>query len=155
MHHQTFGRKLNRDIKERKALFKSLVVGLINSGKIKTTLAKGKAISGLVDKLITHAKDGSNGAMNKLLSFFGKKDPVDKLLNVIIPSFTDRIAGFTRMRRLGKRIGDNTEEVMIEWTVKPQILKKEGKKKIKAVQKVEKKGKIIKKQSKEVKPKIK
>ncbi len=152
MHHQTFGRKLNRDIKERKALFKSLVVGLINSGKIKTTLAKGKAISGLVDKLITHAKDGSNGAMNKLLSFFGKKDTVEKLLNEIIPSFTDRIAGFTRMRRLGRRIGDNTEEVMLEWTVKPQPSKKERKEKIKAVKKVGKKEKIIKKQSKEVKP---
>lgn len=145
MLHSTFGRKLNRDIKERKALFKSLIVGLINTGKITTTLAKGKAITGLIDKIVTHAKDGSNGAINKLVSFLGRKDIVEKLTKEITPSFANRVAGYTRMRRIGKRRGDNTEEVTIEWTDKPEEVKKETKAlKTKIPQKVKKKEKAEK-----------
>jgi len=56
MRHRVFGRKLNRDVKARKALFKNLINALIEHQEIKTTEAKAKAIKGLVDKFVSRAR---------------------------------------------------------------------------------------------------
>jgi large subunit ribosomal protein L17 len=143
MRHKVFGRKLNRDIKERKALFKSLVIGLITHGKIRTTLAKAKAVLGLVDKLVTRAKDGSESAKTQISSFLARGEAVKKLTNDIAPRFKDRLGGYARIRRTGRRSGDNAEEVEMEWTVPEE--KKEVKKTVK--------GKKVLPQKKEIKEK--
>lgn len=117
MRHQVFGRKLNRDVKERKALFKSLVIALITHGRIKTTIAKAKAIKGLVDKLVTRAKDGSNNARRQLSSFLTRKEVIVKLIDVVAPRFKDKAGGYSRMIKLGSRKSDSTEEVILEWSV--------------------------------------
>ena len=96
MRHRVFGKKLGRDIKERKALFRSLVSSLILYGRIKTT------------------------SMSILMSFFNRKEPVKKLLDEIAPRFKDKIGGYIRMIRLGTRTGDNAQEVLMEWTVKEE-----------------------------------
>lgn|SRR3989338_2165637 len=126
MRHRVFGKKLNRDIKERKTLFRNLINSLIIHGRIKTTYAKAKAVSSLVEKLVTKAKDGSRSQMSQLSSFLNRSEPVKKLVNEIAPLFKDKIGGYIRMIRIGKRHGDNAEIVMMEWTtpkepsVKPQ-----------------------------------
>lgn len=117
MRHKVFGRKLNRDVKERKALFRSLVYALIKYGKIRTTLAKAKAIRGLIEKLVTKAKDGSSSSLRQVSSFLTKKDLITKLTKEIAPKFADKIGGYIRIRRVGFRTGDNAEEVTISWTL--------------------------------------
>ena len=129
MKHRYFGRKLNRDIKERKALFRSLVIALIDKGKIRTTVAKAKAIQGLVEKLVTKAKEDTDAATRQLTSFLTRKEIISKLTIDIMPRFKDRVGGYVRIRKLGKRFGDGAEEVVMEWSVpEPEKKKEEGKK---------------------------
>lgn len=123
MRHQVFGRKLNRDVKERKALFRSLVSALIIKGKIKTTLAKARAIRGLVEKLVTLAKKDTSATRMKLHSFLIKRDLVQKIIKDIASKFSDRKGGYIRIRRIGQRIGDNAEEVFMEWTYAKEEIK--------------------------------
>lgn len=130
MRHQVFGRKLNRDVKERRALFKSLVIALIRHGKIKTTLARAKAIKGLVDKLVTKAKDGGNQAQRQISSFLTHKEIINKLILEVAPRFKDKIGGYLRMIKLGKRQSDNTEEAILTWSVE-DLKKKEKEEKTK------------------------
>lgn len=125
MRHRVFGRKLNRDIKERKALFKSLILALINYGKIQTTVAKGKAIHRLAEKMVTHAKNGSASALSSVSSFLARKSAVDKLVNEVVPRFKNTLGGYVRMRRLGKRRGDSSEKVVLEWSIEKEQVKKE------------------------------
>ena len=116
MKHQVFGRKLNRDIKERKALFKSLIIALITHGRIRTTVAKAKAIARLAERLVTRAKDGSSSALRQVSSFLNSKEAINKLTTNIAPRFKSKIGGYIRMIRVGARKGDNAEEVILEWS---------------------------------------
>lgn len=127
MRHKYFGRKLNRDVKERKALFRSLVIALIEKDKIRTTVAKAKAIQGLVEKLVTKAKKGGEAASRQIASFIIKKEARDKLISEIAPRFQDRIGGYIRIRRMGKRFGDGAEEVSLEWSKEGEKKGAEGK----------------------------
>ena len=120
MKHRVFGRKLNRDIKERKALFRSLVNALILKGQITTTRAKAKAVSSLIEKLVTKAKDGSRNSITQISSFLNINEPVKKLVDEIAPRFKDKMGGFIRLIRLANRQGDNAEVVRMEWTVKEE-----------------------------------
>jgi len=131
MRHQVFGKHLNRDIKERKALFKSLISSLIVHGRIKTTIAKAKAIRSLAEKLVTQAKEGTNSSMRQVTSFLTKKEISDKLITKIAPLFKERFGGYLRIRRIGQRRGDRSEEVVLEWTAeekKKELVKLEEKK---------------------------
>lgn len=126
MRHKVFGRKLNRDIKERKALFKSLLLALIVHGKVRTTLAKAKAIKRLGDRIVTLAKEGTNTSLRQLSALLNRKEAIDKLTKEIGPRFKKRIGGYTKMVRIGKRAGDAAEEVILEWSEKeekPEIQK--------------------------------
>lgn len=159
MHHQVFGRKLNRDDKERKALFRSLVNALIMQEKIKTTVSKAKAIRGMAEKMVTLAKINSTATIRKLSSVLDHQDAIQKMMKEIAPRFTTRVGGYVRITRIGRRPGDNAEEVFIEWTVQPEkkeIKAPKGKKKApakkpevkRAVKKEVKKAKPTKKEGK-------
>ena len=125
MKKNVFGRKLNRDQKQKKALFKGLVLALIQHGSIKTTFAKAKAVSSLVDKLVTKAKDGSSGGMRQLSSFLLKKEAINKLTKVVAPRFKDKMGGYSKITKLGRRKGDQAEEVLLEWSIpEPEDKKK-------------------------------
>lgn len=131
MRHNYFGRKLNRDVKERKALFRSLIRALILHEQVTTTVARAKAIRSLAEKLVTAAKDGSSSAVQKLSSFLVHKEIIEKLRNDIAPRFTQKVGGYLRIVRVGVRPGDMAQEVVVEWTspaVKADIAVKSGKK---------------------------
>ena len=122
MRKNVFGRKFKRDINERKALFKSLISSLILDGKIKTTLEKGKAIKGDIDKIVNKAKKEKSEA-NYLLQPILSVDAVRKLIKDIIPRVSDRDSGYTKLTHLGRRFYDNAPMVLIEWAGnKNQIL---------------------------------
>ena len=149
MKKHVFGRKLKRDINERKALFKGLMSSLVLHEKIETTESKAKAIKGEVDKLVTNAKKESILA-RKLLS--DKLSPValEKMIKDIAPRFNKRQGGYTKMVRLGKRFGDDATMVLLEWVEQRPVLEKAEE--IKEVKKQTKKQ--IEKPKKEAKSKI-
>lgn len=116
MRHRSFKKKLGRDIKQRKALFKSLITSLISHGQIKTTEAKAKAVKGLVDKLVTKAKQGTLHARRQVLAFLSRKDAVKKLFDEIALRFKERQSGFTKIIKVGTRKGDSAAMVLMKWT---------------------------------------
>lgn len=120
MKKRIFGRKLKRDANERKALFKGLMSSLVLNEKIETTEAKGKAIKGEIDKLVTKAKK-ENVLARRLLSPKLSPEALEKMIRDIAPRFSRRQGGYTRTVRLGKRFGDDASMVLIEWTEEAEI----------------------------------
>jgi large subunit ribosomal protein L17 len=159
MRHKVFGRKLSRDRNERQSLFKGLISSLIIHGNINTTETRAKAIRGLVDKLVTKAKKGSVDARRLIGAFIQDKKVANKLVDEIAVKFEGRPGGYTRMTRIGKRVGDNAPMVKLEFVegkevkvekkenpvVKGEVVKEEKKKVVKA--------KVVKSKSKAVKVK--
>jgi len=144
MRHRYFGKKLSRDVKQRKALFKSLVNSLVIHGKIKTTEAKAKAVHGLVDKLITKGKTGTLHSRRLIAAFLQNKKAVNKIVDELGPLFKKRPGGFTRIVRLGRRQGDNAMMVNLELVEKPKAkakAKTQPRRKIISTKKPAKKGK--------------
>ena len=115
MKKKVFGRKLKRDINERKALFKGLMSSLVLNEKIETTESKAKAIRAEVDKLVTRAKKDTQLA-KKLLGPKLSPEALEKMIRDIAPRFNNRQGGYTKMARLGKRFGDDATMVLIEWS---------------------------------------
>lgn len=108
-------RKFSRETKQRKALYKSLATALIENGKIKTTVAKAKSLSGHFDKMVTIAKKQTLASRRLLQSQVGDK-AVKKLFTEIAPGFDGKKGGYTRVIRLGQRKSDGSEMAMIELT---------------------------------------
>lgn len=115
MKKKVFGRKLKRDINERKALFKGLISSLVLNEKIETTESKAKAIRAEIDKLVTRAKKDTQLA-KKLLGPKLSPEALEKMIRDIAPRFNNRQGGYTKMVRLGKRFGDDATMVLIEWS---------------------------------------
>ena len=138
MRHRVAGKKLNRDIKHRKALFKNLINALIIHEEIQTTESKAKAIKGLTDKLISRGKKGTLYSRRLIAAFLQDKKVVNKIVDELGPRFKDRASGFTRIIRLGKRRGDDAMIVKIELVEKAQ---EEKETKTKTGERKEKKGK--------------
>ena len=115
MRKNVFGRQLKRDKNERKALFKTLLSSLVMYESISTTEAKAKAIKSSADKLITKAKKGGLHAY-RLVEPELSTEAVKKLLSTIAPRFQNRQGGYTRIFRLGRRLKDNSSQVILEWT---------------------------------------
>ena len=105
----------HRDRKERRALFKSLISSLVRHGQIKTTEARAKAVKGLVDKLVSRAKERTVHTRRLIGAFLQDKNVVNRLVDEIAPKLATRVGGFTRILRLGKRAGDQAMMVKMEF----------------------------------------
>lgn len=114
MWHLKSGLKLSRTSSERKALLNNLATEIFRHGKIKTTLAKAKAMVRLVDKLITFAKRGDLHARRLVLTRVKDAAVVKKLFEIIAPRFQTHPGGYTRIIKLGQRMGDAAEMAIIE-----------------------------------------
>jgi large subunit ribosomal protein L17 len=109
------GRKLSRKHGPRIALYKNLTVSILRYEKVKTTEAKAKEIRGRVEKVISLAKRGDLAARRAVVAQFPNEPlVVDKLFDEIAPKYADRQSGFTRIVRIGPRVGDAAEIVQIE-----------------------------------------
>jgi large subunit ribosomal protein L17 len=158
MRHQKKTVRLGRKAEHRKALLANQVCSLIEHRRIKTTLAKAKAVRPIAEKMVTLGKNGSVHARRTAFATLRQKDAVKTLFDEIAPASTDRNGGYTRIIRLGQRHSDSASMALIEWvdaTVaveeKPDEEKKDKKKEPKAEAKPESKPKEPKAEKAEVK----
>lgn len=107
--------KFGRVKKQRSALYKALATALIDHGRIKTTEAKAKTISGHIEKLVTKAVKGDLASRKFILQFIGEK-AARKLVSEIGPRFKNRQGGYTRIIKLGHRGSDSAPMAIIEFT---------------------------------------
>jgi large subunit ribosomal protein L17 len=121
MRHKVHGRKLGRSSDQRAALRRILLKQLFTHGRIRTTEAKAKAIKGEAEKIISIAKRGLKAgelqivhARRLTLSRLNDKTVVDKLFEDIAPRYAERAGGYTRLLRIGQRLGDAAPMVLLE-----------------------------------------
>lgn len=138
MRKAVYGRQLGRTSNQRKALFRSLVCDLIEKGKIKTTLAKAKAIKAEAEKLITKAKKGSLTDRRNIFRFLNKRSLVNCLVDGIVPHLKERHSGYLKILRLERRKGDNAVMAQLSFVNELPVMEKPEKKVIKKVSKNEK-----------------
>src|SRR5881227_3616729 len=115
MRHQKKTVRLGRKAEHRNALLANQVCNLIEHQRIKTTLAKAKAVRPLAEKMVTLGKNGSIHARRTAFSTLRHKDAVKKLFDEIAPRSTERNGGYTRIVRLGQRKSDSASMAFIEW----------------------------------------
>lgn len=121
MRHQKKTIKLGLTAAHRKALLANQVCSLIEHQRIKTTLAKAKAVRPLAEKMVTLGKKGSLHARRTALATLRQKDAVKKLFDDIAPRAADRKGGYTRIVKLGARKSDSAPVAFIEWVDAPVV----------------------------------
>jgi large subunit ribosomal protein L17 len=114
MRHKVGGRKLGRPTDHRWAMYRNLVTDLLDHEKIHTTEAKAKEVRGMAEHMITLGKDGSLNARKQALSFVFEERVTIKLFKEIAPRYAERNGGYTRITKIGPRIGDGAEMVLLE-----------------------------------------
>ena len=114
MRHRRAGKKLGRDSAHRKALYSSLTGALIEHGRVKTTVAKAKAVKPIAEQMITLGRRGDIHARRQALAYLRSQEVVHKLFSEVGPRFQDRPGGYSRIVRLGPRPGDAAEMVYLE-----------------------------------------
>jgi len=121
MRHQKAGKKLGRKKDDRAGLRRILIGQLIEHERIETTQAKAQAMRGQVERLITLAKHGIKEGDDKMVharrlaaARLSNPKAVVKLFDDIAPRYAERLGGYTRIHKLGPRLGDNAEMVLIE-----------------------------------------
>src|SRR5437899_4031872 len=120
MRHQKKALKLGRTAEHRKALLANQVCALIEHQRIKTTLAKAKAVRPLAEKMVTLGKKGSLHARRNALAVLRQSDAVKKLFDEIAPRTANRNGGYTRIVKLGARKSDSAAIAFLEWVDAPQ-----------------------------------
>jgi large subunit ribosomal protein L17 len=121
MRHQKKTVKLGLTAAHRKSLLANQVCSLIEHQRIKTTLAKAKAVRPLAEKMVTLGKKGSLHARRTALAVLRQKDAVKKLFDDIAPRSADRKGGYTRIVKLGARKSDSAPVAFIEWVDAPLV----------------------------------
>lgn len=114
MRHQRAGRKFGRPTNQRVALYRALVGALFLHDRITTTEAKAKAIRRHAEKLITLARRPTLHHRRLALADLPNKDAVERLFKEIGPRMVDRPGGYTRIVKLGPRLGDAAPMAIIE-----------------------------------------
>ena len=115
MRHQRKTVKLGRKEGHRKSLLANLAVSLIAHNRIKTTLAKAKAVKPLAEKLVTIGKKNTIHARRTAKAVLRQDEAVTQLFAEIAPRAADRKGGYTRILKAGFRYGDNAAVAVIEF----------------------------------------
>ena len=114
MRHAKRGRKLGREAAHRRSMLGTMAGQVIQHGRIKTTQPKAKEVRGVVDKLITTAKRDDLHARRQAAAILKDKTIVRRLFEDVAPDLDDRNSGYTRILKLGPRLGDGAEAVYLE-----------------------------------------
>ena len=114
MRHKAATAHLGRSTDARKALLRSLVISLVEHGRIKTTVAKAKELRRHVERAVTLGKKGDLNSTRLLISRYNCKDTVKSIMTDLSPRFKTRPGGYTRIIKLGNRPGDMAEMAFIE-----------------------------------------
>lgn len=114
MRHRVKGRKLKRTASHRTATLRSLATSVLKHKRIKTTLAKAKEARTFVEKLITKARRNDLHSKRLIMSEIKDKEVVKELFAEIVPKIGDRPGGYTRVIKLGNRVGDAAQMAILE-----------------------------------------
>lgn len=114
MRHRVRGRKLGRTASHRAALLRSLATSLFRHKRIKTTIAKAKEARSYAESLITKAKKNDLHARRIISEVIKDRKVLKELFDEIVPKVGDRPGGYTRVVRLGRRLGDAAELAILE-----------------------------------------
>ncbi len=148
MRHGVKGRKLSRTHSHRAALMNALATSLLKHKRIKTTLAKAKEARKHVEALITKARRNDLHARRHIMRFVNDKEVVKELFSDVVQKIGDRPGGYTRVIKLGNRMGDAASMAILELVDYNDVItkkaeehkeKKEAKKEAKAKAKNEEK----------------
>lgn len=115
MRHQKAGRKFGRNPSQRKALFRQQAISLIMNERITTTEAKAKELRGIVEKLVTIAREDTEHHRRLVMSKIDHEGATKRLFDVVAPRFEETPGGYTRISKLGLRRGDAAPVVLIEF----------------------------------------
>jgi large subunit ribosomal protein L17 len=126
MRHRKKTVKLGRSQAHRDSLLANQVCSLIEHRRIKTTLAKAKAVKPLAERMLTLGKKGDLHARRVAISYLKHKDIVKTLFTEIAPAAADRKGGYTRITKLGARLSDSAPMAYLEWVdYAPEVKKEE------------------------------
>jgi len=114
MRHRKDHRKLSRTAEHRRAVLRNLVTALFQYERIETTVAKAKEARRLAERLITFGKQGDVAARRHVARFVTRPAVSAKLFDTIAPWYAERAGGYTRIVRLGHRLGDAGETAYLE-----------------------------------------
>lgn len=114
MRHNKKGNHLGRTTSHRKAMLANMAVSLISYKRIKTTVAKAKALRVYVEPLITKSKNDTTHSRRTVFAYLKDKNAVTELFRDISVKVADRPGGYTRILKTGSRLGDNSEMCIIE-----------------------------------------
>src|ERR1700676_3563039 len=114
MRHGDIIKNLSRTASHRKALLSNLACQLIEHKSIVTTLAKAKALRIYVEPLLTKAKENSTHQRRIVFSYLQDKEAITELFSTVATKIAGRPGGYTRIIKLGARVGDNAETALIE-----------------------------------------
>ena len=114
MRHKVAGRRLGRPTGHRRAMYRNLVTDLLGYEKITTTEAKAKEVRSLAERIITLGKNGGLHSRRQALSFILDKKVAEKVFTELAPRYAERPGGYTRITKLGPRLGDGAPMVQLE-----------------------------------------
>lgn len=114
MRHGKKGNHLGRKTAHRGAMLANMACSLIEHKRINTTVAKAKALQQFVEPMITKSKDDTTHNRRIVYSRLRQKEVVAELFRDVAPKVGDRPGGYTRIIKLGNRLGDNADMAMIE-----------------------------------------
>ena len=114
MRHNKKFNHLGRTADHRRALLANLAISLIMHKRITTTLAKAKALKKYVEPLVTRAKNDSTNSRRVVFSYLQNKEAIKELFGPVAEKVGDRPGGYTRIIKLGSRLGDAASMAFIE-----------------------------------------
>lgn len=113
MRHNKSGKRLGRNTPHRTAMLRNMVTSLFDHEKITTTDARAKELRKVADRMITLGKRGDLHARRQVLNVIRDQKIVAKLFDQIGPRYKDRPGGYTRIIKIGSRLGDNAPQSII------------------------------------------
>lgn len=114
MGRRTDQRKKGQTSSYKRALYRNLVTDLLGYEKIKTTETRAKIVRGLAEEMITLGKKGTLHHRRQALAYIFDKDVTDKVFSDLAKRYVDRPGGYTRISKLGQRLGDAAPMVQLE-----------------------------------------
>ena len=114
MRHNKKGNHLGRTSSHRKAMLANMAVSLIQHKRIKTTVAKAKALRVYIEPLITKSKSDTTHSRRTVFAYLKEKHAITELFRDVAVKVADRPGGYTRILKTGTRLGDNAEMCIIE-----------------------------------------
>jgi large subunit ribosomal protein L17 len=128
MRHLKAYRKLGMNASHRKAMMRNMVTSLIEHERIETTDIRAKELRRLADRMVTLGKRGDLHSMRISLKTVRTKTAAKKLFDELAPRFKEKQGGYTRIVKLGRRLGDNADMSILEWSL-PQASEDNSEKK--------------------------